>query len=429
MTGLLRWTRSFAPRCPDMRIRPIREVADMFGQPMIKERILRKEGAAWGEFIPPASRFVALPDGFRMKRGGVLNGARIAYETFGALNPARDNVVLILTGMSPNAHVAAHADDPTPGWWEAMVGPGRPIDTDRWHVVCVNSLGSCKGSTGPASLNPRTGGAYRLEFPALSVEDVADAAACAVRSLGFHRLACVIGVSMGGMSALALLARHPGLARNHINISGAVHALPFAITIRSLQRETIRLDPNWNDGCYDAVNYPLHGMMLARKLGIITYRSPLEWEARFGRTLLDPAARDEDESFRHEFEVESYLENHARRFVHDFDPNSYLYLSRAIDWFDLRETGGGTAARALSRARLEKALVIGVPTDILFPVQQQREIADSLKSCGVDARFLSIDSLKGHDAFLVDTDDFGPPVARFLSGISAERVRSEESFS
>jgi homoserine O-acetyltransferase len=145
-----------------------------------------------------------------MKRGGMLHGARIAYETWGTLSPARDNAILIVTGLSPDAHAARHADNPTPGWWDAMLGPGKPIDTDRWFVLCVNSLGSCKGSTGPASVNPATGGLYRLDFPALSIEDVADAAHAVVRSLGIERLACLIGNSMGGMTALAFLQRHPG---------------------------------------------------------------------------------------------------------------------------------------------------------------------------------------------------------------------------
>src|SRR5947207_15748515 len=156
------------------------------------------------EFIPPATRFVRLPDGFTMKRGGVLHGARVAYETFGRLNAERDNAVLILTGLSPDAHAASRPEEPSPGWWEAMLGPGKPIDTDRWYVICVNSLGSCKGSTGPASLDPATGQPYRLDFPELSLEDVGDAAMSLVRALGIERLACVIGNSMGGMCALGL---------------------------------------------------------------------------------------------------------------------------------------------------------------------------------------------------------------------------------
>ncbi|WDZ82429.1 homoserine O-acetyltransferase MetX [Micromonospora cathayae] len=383
------------------------------------------------EYIPPATRFVDLPDGFAMKRGGSLYGARIGYETFGQPNAARDNAVLLLTGLSPDAHAAAHPDDTTPGWWEAMLGPGKPIDTDRWHVICVNPLGSCKGSTGPASVDPGTGEPYRLTFPDLSIEDIADAAAWTVRALGFDELACVIGASMGGMSALALLARHPGLARHHINISGAVHSLPFSIAVRSLQREAIRSDPRWNRGRYDEESYPRQGMAVARKLGMMTYRSAREWDVRFGRARLRPEPHRQGPAFGPEFEVESYLERHAQRFLRRFDPNSYLYLSRCIDWFDLAgacgkpdsDAGGPgpageavavDAEAALARLDLARALVIGVQTDILFPLHQQRQIAEGLYAGGTDVQFLPLDCDEGHDAFLVDTDRFGPPVAKFL---------------
>jgi homoserine O-acetyltransferase len=372
-----------------------------------------------GEFIPPATRFVDLPAGFRMACGATLNGARVAYETWGRPNAARDNVVLILTGLSPSAHAASSPEDPTPGWWEAMLGPGKPIDVDRWHVICVNPLGSCKGSTGPASLDPGTGEPYRLGFPDLAIEDIADAAAFAVRALGFRSLACVIGNSMGGMSALALLARHPGLARGHVNVSGAVHALPFAIAVRSLQRQAIRLDPHWNQGRYDDARYPQDGMTVARKLGLVTYRSAAEWDGRFGRARLRAAPPGGEDPFGPEFEVERYLDGHARGFVRGYDPNSYLYLSRAMDRFDLGASCDGGADEALSRLGLDKALAIGVRTDILFPLHQQRQIAEGLRAGGAEARFLPLDSPQGHDAFLVDIARFGPAIAGFLSGLAA----------
>ena len=368
------------------------------------------------EFIPPGTRWFDLPSPFPIKRGGALHGARLAYETWGTLDAQRGNAILIVTGLSPDAHAAANAGNPAPGWWEWMVGPGKPIDTDRWFVVCVNSLGSCKGSTGPASINPATGDTYRLDFPELSIEDGADAAAVVVRGLGIERLACVVGNSMGGMTALALLQRHPGIARSHINISGAARALPFSIAIRSLQREAIRLDPLWNNGHYGDDAYPDSGMRMARKLGVITYRSALEWDGRFGRVRLESDRRDDEDPFGLEFEVESYLEGHARRFVRSFDPNCYLYLSRSMDWFDLGESCAGTTAQGLAGIRgLERALAIGVQTDILFPLQQQEEIADGLRASGCDATFLPLPSPQGHDAFLVDSERFGPAVRAFLS--------------
>lgn len=371
------------------------------------------------EFIPPGTRFHALPSPFPMKRGGALHGARAAYETWGTLNAARDNAVLIVTGLSPDAHAAANAGNPEPGWWEAMVGTGKAIDSDQWFAICVNSLGSCKGSTGPASIDPQTGAPYRLEFPELSIEDGADAAFQVVRGLGIERLACVIGNSMGGMTALAYLLRHPGVARTHINISGSARALPFSIAIRSLQREAIRLDPAWNHGQYDDAHYPEAGMRMARKLGVITYRSALEWDGRFGRVRLESDRRRDEDPFGLEFEVESYLEGHARRFVRRFDPNCYLYLSRSMDWFDLAEyadptSGNGDVMAGLAQIRVERALAIGVTTDILFPLQQQQEVADGLRAGGAETQFLPLPSPQGHDAFLVDIDRFGPAVRGFL---------------
>ena len=376
------------------------------------------------EFIPPGTRWIDLPSPFPMKRGGALHGARIAYETWGTLDAARGNALLILPGLSPDAHAARSEANPADGWWEQMVGPGKPIDTGRWFVICVNPLGSCKGSTGPASADPGTGEPYRLAFPELSIEDGANAAAHVVRALGIDTLACVVGNSMGGMTALALLRHHPGIARAHVNISGAAHALPFSIAIRSLQREAIRLDPAWNEGNYDEAAYPESGMRMARKLGVITYRSALEWDGRFGRVRLDSDRRDDEDPFGLEFEVESYLEGHARRFVRNFDPNSYLYMSRSMDWFDLAEYAdvrcadqAGDVLNALSTIRLEKALAIGVATDILFPLQQQEQIADGLRAGGADARFLPLESPQGHDAFLVDFARFDPAVRNFLAAL------------
>ena len=368
------------------------------------------------EFIPPGTRFHSLPSPFSMKRGGELHGARVAYETWGELNAARDNAVLIVTGLSPDAHAARNAGNPEAGWWEPMIGPGKPIDTDRWFVVCVNSLGSCKGSTGPASTDPATGRLYRLDFPELSIEDGADAAREVVRGLGIERLACLIGNSMGGMTALAFLLRHPGLARTHINISGSAQALPFSIAIRSLQREAIRLDPKWNNGDYDDASYPESGMRMARKLGVITYRSALEWDGRFGRVRLESDHPDED-PFGLEFQVESYLEGHARRFVRRFAPTCYRYLSRSMDWFDLAEVAGGDVLQGLARIKVEKALAIGAATDILFPLQQQQQIAEGLRLGGADAQFQPLESPQGHDAFLVDIERFGPAVQGFLDSL------------
>jgi len=361
-----------------------------------------------------ARKYFDLPSPFPMKRGGALTGARLAYETWGNLNSARDNAIFILTGLSPSAHAASN-EDASPGWWEEMLGPGKPIDTNRWFVICANTLGSCKGSTGPASIDPATGNVYKLTFPDLTLEDVANASFELVRGLGIERLACLIGNSMGGMSALGYLLQHAGSVRAHISISTAPQAQPFAIAIRSLQREAIRLDPEWNEGNYSEDHYPEAGMSIARKLGVITYRSAMEWVGRFARIRLDSEAREDDDPFGVEFQVESYLAGHARRFVRSFDPNCYLYLSRASDWFDISEYGNGDVATALKRVDVERALVIGVSTDILFPLSQQQQIADGLSSAGAKVDFVALDSPQGHDAFLVDIAHFGPAVAGFLN--------------
>jgi len=366
-----------------------------------------------------ARRYFALPSPFRMKRGGELHGARVAYETWGELNAARDNGLLILTGLSPSAHAASSVDDPAPGWWEGMIGPGKAIDTTQWFVICVNSLGSDKGSTSPASIDPASGEPYRLNFPELALEDVAEAAYATVASLGIEQLACLIGCSMGGMSALAYMVQHPGSVRAHISVDTAPQAQPFAIAIRSLQREAIRLDPRWNEGRYDihaqdGGHYPDIGMSIARKLGVITYRSAMEWNGRFARIRLDPEQRDDD-PFGREFQVESYLEGHARRFVRHFDPNCYLYLSRASDWFDIAEYGNGSVHDGLQRIRIERAMVIGVSTDILFPLEQQEQIAKGLEAAGATVDFVALDSPQGHDAFLVDIENYSRAIGGFLA--------------
>ena len=361
-----------------------------------------------------ARQYFKLPSPFAMKRGGVLHGAHVAFETWGTLNTARDNAVLILTGLSPSAHAAANAVDTSPGWWEDMLGPGKAIDTTRWFVICVNSLGSDKGSTCPASIDPATDEPYRLSFPDLSLEDVAHAAHATVASLGIEKLACLIGCSMGGMSALAYMLLHPGSVRAHISVDTAPQAQPFAIAIRSLQREAIRLDPHWNEGQYDNDHYPDIGMSIARKLGVITYRSAMEWNGRFARIRLDPEQREE-QPFGFEFQVESYLEGHAQRFVRTFDPNSYLYLSRASDWFDIAEYGQGSVLEGLKRIHIEQAMVIGVSTDILFPLEQQEQIAEGLQAAGAQVEFVALNSPQGHDAFLVDIDNYSRAIGGFLA--------------
>jgi homoserine O-acetyltransferase len=360
-----------------------------------------------------ATRFLQIVKPLEMKKGGRLPAFTLAYETWGELNADRSNAVLIQSGLSPNAHAASSKEDPSPGWWEMMLGPGKPIDTDRFYVIALNSLGSCKGSTGPASMNPETSKPYRLDFPDLCVEDIGKAACELIAHLDIDQLCTMVGPSMGGMSALAYLQQNPQGARHFLTISSASNAAPFSIAIRSLQRELIVSDLNWNDGNYDDRKWPVKGMRMARKLGMLSYRSSEEWRTRFGRRRQDYFPT---ELFGMNFEVESYLEAAARRFVRSFDPCSYLYLSRAMDWFDIADDYPDLKT-ALAEIQLKTACVIGVETDILFPAYQQKEIADALRSNGVDTSFTNLESLMGHDAFLVDEALFTPHVRAYFDRI------------
>ena len=352
---------------------------------------------------------------FEMYRGGTLQRAQVVFETLGEFNDKADNGVLIFTGLSPSSHVAATVYDPRAGWWEDMVGAERPIDTNRFFVICINSIGSCFGSTGPASNDPATGEPYRTAFPVLSIEDIAAAGNAVVESLGIDSLAAVVGPSMGGMTALAFALAFPDKVRNFASISSAARALPFAIAIRSLQREIIRSDPLWRGGNYGK-DGPVLGMRLARKLGMLSYRSAHEWQQRFGRERVSEERRKGDD-FGTEFEVESYLEAHAEKFVGSFDANCYLYLSRAMDFFDAADHGGSLAA-AFARLTLERALVVGVRSDILFPLSQQQELAEMLEPRAQSLDFHALDSIQGHDSFLVDMDRFRPVVAEFFRSLA-----------
>ena len=365
----------------------------------------------------------ALPNPFALWRGGSLPDGVIAYECWGELNADASNAILLFTGLSPTAHAASSPANREPGWWEKMIGPGRAIDTDRYFVVCVNSLGSCFGSSGPASINPRTGLAWRLDFPEIAVEDIARAGWEVMASLGVTQLAAVIGPSLGGIVAVAFAACMPGKARRLISISGTAAASAFAIALRSVQREAVMSDPDWRAGQYASPAHgPRAGMRLARKLGTITYRSAEEWRNRFARSGIGPqgmrAAQQArgrvPEGFGPRFSVEGYLEAQAERFVRIFDPNCYLYLSRAMDCFDLNSHG--EPSQVLAKAGLEAALVIGVESDFLFSIDEQAWIAGQLDLAGVNTTFARLPCIEGHDAFLVDLPRFVAAIRPFLGG-------------
>lgn len=350
---------------------------------------------------------------FKMRHGGELNNAILAYETWGELNQQKDNAILILTGLSADSHAASHDECDTAGWWEYMLGPNKAIDTNKWCVICVSSLGSCKGSTGPCSTNPQTKMPYKFTFPDLTLEDIANSAYEVVKSLGIDQLACVIGPSMGGMTALALLLQHPKVSRHMINIASGGHSEPFSTAIRSLQREAILKDVNFNQGNYSIEQWPTQGMKQARKLGMLSYRSAIEWKERFPRSLRQRPR----EPFGIEFPVEAYLEHHAEKFVHQFDPVSYIYLSRAMDWFDSCDYKKPGSDNAFEGIALQSALVMGAQTDLLFPIAQQHEMARQLDEVGCHTTLKITDSIQGHDAFLVDQNNYSQIISDYLRDI------------
>ena len=352
-------------------------------------------------------------DGFTMWRNGRLSHVELAYESWGQLSTDKQNAILIFTGLSPSAHAASSQKDPSPGWWEYMVGPGKAIDTDRFFVVCVNSLGGCHGSTGPISINPETGKKYGIDFPDLCVEDIAASGHLLMRQLGVEKCHAVVGSSMGGMASIAYALMFPGKVKHLLSFSSALQALPLSVAMRSLQREIIRSDPAWQKGHYSLDQQPVSGMALARKLGLVSYRAADEWNSKFDRRRID-----EDQKsrlpFGIEFDIENYLDYNAQKFVSSFDANCYQYLSRAMDWFDVAEHGA-SQADAMSKLDVTSALVIGVTTDILFPLRQQAEIAQVMESTGTCVEYIEIDSVNGHDAFLIDDEHFSPVVKKFFS--------------
>lgn len=364
----------------------------------------------------PATQLAVLEGPLRLYRGGTIDSPVIAYESWGQLNAARDNAVLLFTGLSPSAHAASSPADPKPGWWESMIGEGKPIDTRRFFVVCVNSIGSPFGSSSPASIDPRTGKPFGIHFPEISVEDIAAGGDAVMRALGVESVAAVVGSSLGGMTALAYAVQYPHKVRNLVSISGAASASPFAIALRSLQREMVRSDASWRGGNYEPGRGPRVGLRLARKLGTITYRSAEEWVERFGRRRVPDTAGIAGD-FRPQFEVEAYLEHQAHRFADIYDANCYLYVSRAMDQFDLAEHGNGSLAAAFAKFQPKRSLIIGVKSDMLFTIDQQQQIADHLKAAGRSVEFHAFDSPQGHDAFLVDLARFEPAIRNFLKSI------------
>jgi homoserine O-acetyltransferase len=344
---------------------------------------------------------------FGLESGRSVESPVTAYETWGAFRG--DNALLLTTGLSPSAHAARHDTGDEPGWWEEMLGPGKPIDTDRWFVTCCNVLGGCHGSTGPASENPATGEPYALDFPLVTLRDMMRLQHQLLAHLGVDRLHAVIGSSMGGMLALEYGALFPDSVDRLIAISSSGMTHPFAIALRHVQRRAVMLDPAWRGGRYYETGQPAAGLSLAREIGTITYRSDVEWTTRFGRTWQGGDLFD----FGGQFEIESYLQHQGEKYPRRYDANSYLYLSRAMDLHDLgRGRGGLVAGVRMIRAR---TLLIGVTTDVLIPVSEIDELAAAFVQAGNPAKRLVLDIETGHDSFLIHPDAFGPPITHHLT--------------
>lgn len=337
--------------------------------------------------------------------GRILQDVEVAYETFGALDSDGGNAVLVCHALSGDAHVATGPDAdgvPRPGWWEEIVGPGLAIDTDRYFVVCANVLGGCSGSTGPGSIDPTTGNPWGLRFPLITIEDMVEVQARLIEALGVSRLLAVVGGSMGGMQALAWATRYPDRVDAVVAVATTARLGAQSIAFNEVGRAAILADPAFADGDYTSDAQPSEGLAIARMVGHITYLSQESMRNKFGRRLRD---REEHAfEFVSEFEVESYLAYQGRRFVERFDANTYLYMTKAMDYFDWTPPAG----------QLPRFLVLSYSSDWLFPTEHSRGIVRTLLAQGADVSFAEIESPYGHDAFLLEPERQGALIGPFL---------------
>ncbi len=374
---------------------------------------------AWREGDPPAWRQfhqVCCQDRpFALEGGSSLPEINVAYETWGDLDATASNAILICHALTGDAHVAGPSGpgQPTDGWWDDLVGPGKPLDTDRYFIVCANALGGCQGTTGPASPHPEDGRPYGARFPVVSTRDIVRSQALLADALGIDRWLSVVGGSMGGMQVLEWGVMFPRRARSLISIASAAAASPMQIGWSQVGRLAIVQDPGWNGGdYYDASpgQGPHLGLMLARRIAQIHYRSDRSFEDRFGRSTVD---RLEQFHLWDRFQVESYLDHHGQKLARRFDANSYLLLNRAMDLHDVgRGRGGMTAALARVQA---PTLVVSIDSDILYPPRQQRELVEGLSAGGTEVTCEFIESDHGHDGFLIEDEQLGPMLDRFLA--------------
>ncbi len=357
---------------------------------------------------------------FALESGASLRPVTIAYETYGTLNAARTNAILISHALSGGAHAAGfHSpQDEQPGWWDECIGPGKAFDTDRYFVICTNVLGSCYGSTGPSSINPATGSPYALHFPVVTVGDMVRAQIKLIDSLGIERLLCVAGGSMGGMQVLEWAAHHPTRLVAAIPVATTAQHSPMLIAFSEVGRQAIYADPSWQNGDYYAGGRrPDAGLAVARMVGHITYLSEESMHQKFGRRLRN--LEQYGYEFQTEFEIESYLKYNGDKFTRRFDANSYLYITKAMDYFDLSQATGSLAAAFVNSVDL-KYLVISFTSDWLYPSYHSKRLVTALHAVGADVTYLDLQSTWGHDAFLLEVETMTNLLGSFLDRIAHE---------
>jgi len=357
--------------------------------------------------------FAEPPDPMPLDSGGKLGPITLAYETYGELDQHKRNAVLLCHALSGDAHVAGYhsPDDRKPGWWDAMVGPGKAFDTRRYFVICPNCIGGCQGSTGPNSVNPATGRRYARGFPVVTMADMVRAQKHLIDHLGIQTLLTVVGGSMGGMQVLEWAINYPDRVWSAIPIATTPRLTAQGIAFNVVGRQAILADPSYRDGDYYDAAPPNTGLAIARMLGHITYLSDASMREKFGRELRD--RDDYSYEFDVDFQVESYLQYQGQAFTERFDANSYLYITRAMDYFDLVAKHGSLAAAL--RGTLAHFLIIAFSSDWLYPPYQSKEIVSALRACRAHCAYYEIPSTYGHDAFLLEKDRITRVISDFLA--------------
>ena len=357
--------------------------------------------------------FCAPPNELVLKSGARLGPITLAYETYGNLNEDKSNAIMVYHTLTSDAHAAGwHKDAKKPGWWDPMIGPGKAFDTDKYFVICSNVIGSCMGSTGPASINPKTNKRYGLSFPVVTIEDMVLTQKLLLDHLGIPRLLCAAGGSMGGLQALEWAVTYPQAVRSVICIAANTRHSAQQIALHEVSRQAIMSDPDWQGGDYYGKSVPARGLAVSRMIGHITYMSEKSMEEKFGRKLISKEKLGYD--FTHDFEVENYLKYRSDSFVQRFDANSYLYLSKALDYFDLAEDGKLVDAFAPATASF---LIVSFTSDWLYPSYQSKQIVKALKANDIDVSDIEINSSYGHDAFLVEVEGQSNLITHFLNRI------------